>query len=375
MLLQVSHNSLLRLGVLSIFLTIALVSCGPAAQNLMTETENQPLTVLNALSRCDSEPNEYINELKKLARAHSQGLFWAERFAISASSSQIKKISRSSLEEEAKEILAGRLKDSSSESFEAALLLRDELLNLRSVLNQIQRLKFLECHMDDYWKIGKIPYDAYQESLAGNTSVETTAKLCAPIKGQARCILEARMASKKGRLKQVHDEYRSQFQQKFFAPRFQLSSKNSSITCTKKAGYSVLNVPVNVSPDDYQLLVVATTSWWSAREKFRINLIPSTETGALVFNRIAQGPSFVAEDNPSQINLAPGHAIPLVVAHEFGHVLGFPDCYFESWSRSDDAFVYIEFEQSKSNLMCTLDSRASVPEDYFKQLKQAYCID
>jgi hypothetical protein len=44
--------------------------------------------------------------------------------------------------------------------------------------------------------------------------------------------------------------------------------------------------------------------------------------------------------------------VEATMIHEFGHVLGFPDCYVEFWSESEQGFVYYTLDPA--NRMCAL---------------------
>lgn len=58
----------------------------------------------------------------------------------------------------------------------------------------------------------------------------------------------------------------------------------------------------------------------------------------------------------------------VVIAHEFGHVIGFADCYVEFWSEPQQAFLYYAIDPS--NAMCAL-SGAYQPR-HFNDLNRVY---
>lgn len=58
------------------------------------------------------------------------------------------------------------------------------------------------------------------------------------------------------------------------------------------------------------------------------------------------------------------------VRHEFGHVLGFPDCYIEFWD--DNEAAYISYQFDVDNLMCSRAGRFNSRNE--QELKQAYGI-
>lgn len=56
------------------------------------------------------------------------------------------------------------------------------------------------------------------------------------------------------------------------------------------------------------------------------------------------------------------------IRHEYGHVLGFPDCYLEFYDTSIDAFV--SYQLDVTNLMCS--RRGHLNQSHFDELKRVY---
>ena len=56
------------------------------------------------------------------------------------------------------------------------------------------------------------------------------------------------------------------------------------------------------------------------------------------------------------------------IRHEFGHVLGFPDCYVEFYD--EEAGLMINYQIDTSNLMCS--RRGHLQDKHFQQLKKHY---
>lgn len=81
------------------------------------------------------------------------------------------------------------------------------------------------------------------------------------------------------------------------------------------------------------------------------------------------------------VESAPGHIITMdqnallseydvqwTIRHEYGHVLGFPDCYHEFYDEEIEAFV--SYQLDVTNLMCS--RRGHLQETHFTELKKAY---
>lgn len=56
------------------------------------------------------------------------------------------------------------------------------------------------------------------------------------------------------------------------------------------------------------------------------------------------------------------------IRHEYGHVLGFPDCYLEFYDESVEAFV--NYQLDVTDLMCS--RRGSLKQNHFDEMKRAY---
>ena len=56
------------------------------------------------------------------------------------------------------------------------------------------------------------------------------------------------------------------------------------------------------------------------------------------------------------------------IRHEYGHVLGFPDCYLEFWDKELKAIV--SYQLDTSDLMCS--RRGHLKQRHFDALRDAY---
>lgn len=77
-------------------------------------------------------------------------------------------------------------------------------------------------------------------------------------------------------------------------------------------------------------------------------VLTSWEVGALPHVNGIGGNEIVMDSNIARwLELS-----KVVMAHEFGHVIGFPDCYVEFWDQTQQAFVYYTLDPQ--NRMCAL---------------------
>jgi hypothetical protein len=81
------------------------------------------------------------------------------------------------------------------------------------------------------------------------------------------------------------------------------------------------------------------------------------------------------------VESAPGHIITMdqnaplseydvqwTIRHEYGHVIGFPDCYHEFYDEEKEAFI--SYQLDVTNLMCS--RRGHLQQTHFDELKKAY---
>lgn len=63
-----------------------------------------------------------------------------------------------------------------------------------------------------------------------------------------------------------------------------------------------------------------------------------------------------------------------VLAHEFGHVLGFPDCYVEFFDEKEKEVIYYEQSTTDTNIMCSVKNGVKASTDYLRQLREKSCL-
>lgn len=366
-------------GLLSIFLTVAcfVSSCGPSQLNpFQNKTINASLTVSQALKMCSDQSSQEFMAIFALKTKHQIGYTWLSRIVVTNPKKELATISylsRRELKTKANEILNSPLASAQISSLDQAIKYRKQLEELNQLQQQIERLEFLECHMDEYFYLGKIPFKSYIELVGGAGSEQSVVELCSVFRNTASCKAELYIAKAHNNTAQMINKYKQQFEIRYLNPRFQLISKHPSIRCNKINNSYELKMNVHASPEDFRAVQNALKFWKSNDEKISLSIIESNDADAIKVNRISSGPSHVNMHKRDSINLAPGLDHPKVIAHEMGHILGYPDCYFEAWDKEKEAFLYIELDQVGKNLMCNINEKAVIPKQYFQQLIQAYC--
>jgi len=370
---------LAKRGLLSIFLTVALFvsSCGPSQINpFQSNTINASLTVSQALKMCSDQSAEEFVAISALRSKHELGYQWLARVVVTNPKKELNTISylsRKELKAKAIEMLSGPLASAEIISLDQAIKYRKQLDELKLLQQQIERLEFLECHMDEYFYLGKIPFKSYVELVGGVGDEQSVVELCTVFRNSASCKAELYMAKAHSIVAQMINKYKQQFEIRFLNPRFNLGAKHPSISCQKVNGSFELKVLINASPVDFMAVKNAAKFWRSDDKKVSLSIIESNNAEAIKINRIASGPSHVNMLERSSINLAPGLDHPKVIAHEMGHILGYPDCYFEAWDKEKEAFLYLDLDPMGNNLMCNINEKAVIPDQYFDQLIHSYC--
>ena len=179
-------------------------------------------------------------------------------------------------------------------------------------------------------------------------------------------------------------EFAKYYQKRFVAEKintlFQLRAKHSIFNCQKNADQIIMNIDIFAAGIDANLresLILAVESAWNSPQiKLKLNNVVTPNSNTIQIISIAQGISNVPNDNPHIVYLnttLPLDQITTVIAHEFGHVLGFPDCYIEFFDNAKKELVYYEPAGNNLDIMCSMRPGVSVPSNYFSQLVQSSC--
>lgn len=171
------------------------------------------------------------------------------------------------------------------------------------------------------------------------------------------------------------------FKKFFYDNLFKLRSSHLKFSCQIEDEITVMNIKVlstGWDKDKLQTMVNHVSSSWS-KQKFKLNLeITDTRTDDVIeLIPTNNSVSYVPDNNNRQIYVSQAldsFSMQRVLVHEFGHVLGFPDCYTEFYDSEKNSLIYYEISKENTNVMCSLKSGVSVPEDYTEQLAQNSCL-
>lgn len=206
---------------------------------------------------------------------------------------------------------------------------------------------------------------------------DSVERMCQSFFDEFHCAAEKQIVSDKKQLARLTMQYLEWTQKEKFEPMFKIK-KNNFFYCNQNSRVELpikFNIisPLSV-PGLKEDLGLAVKEMWKS-DKFEIKVEENARNIVNVV-LINSGVSHVINQDLRTIYLdqrLDRFQMGKVFAHEFGHVLGFPDCYIEFFDNLTSEIIYFELKDKKSNIMCSIKNNSKVPEDYFSQIIENSC--
>lgn len=210
---------------------------------------------------------------------------------------------------------------------------------------------------------------------------DNTLELCKLFSEDSKCQNEIKQHQNSKTLGAMIKNYSKKFQEERFDPLFKLSSTHQKFNCQKVDNGTVMTIKVLDNTIDHDWLLELTQSveeaWSRDNFSLRLELVKNDSADVVKIIPSNKGISYVPEKNNRLVYLSTKNSPAImkrVLAHEFGHVLGFPDCYIEFFDDARKELVYYEISHQNTNIMCSLKNNVAVPDDYLTQLTQKSCL-
>jgi hypothetical protein len=205
--------------------------------------------------------------------------------------------------------------------------------------------------------------------------------LCLSFSKNLSCIQEFRTNLQKNTLGSMIKRYQDRFISERYETLFKLRPTHNQFSCSKDGDNVVMNLKIYGPSFDQEylrrILDNVEATWKNNKFSLKLELVNSATAGVIRILPTDKSVSYVPDNDNRLVFLSESQEFEVskrVLAHEFGHVLGFPDCYIEFFDDMKKELVYYEISKNFTNIMCSMKNGVQVPEDYYTQLEQNSCI-
>ena len=222
--------------------------------------------------------------------------------------------------------------------------------------------------------------DFERTSVNKKRLMDNTLNLCQSFNNIVNCLAEYKINQSNHTEALMANRYYKRFEIERFNSLFQLRPNHFKYDCQRDSDKTIMTIKILDHFIDHDklidLLSYVESTWTRNNFAIKFELVSENVAGVVSIVPTEKGISYVPDNNNRIVYLSNSNdneSAKRVLAHEFGHVLGFPDCYIEFFDDTKNELVYYEISQ-KNNIMCTLKPGTIVPDDYFNQLEQNSCL-
>lgn len=205
--------------------------------------------------------------------------------------------------------------------------------------------------------------------------------LCLSFSKTISCNQEYKLNKVKNSLGAMIRKYQARFETERYEALFKLRPAHNKYSCSREDDRLVMTMNIYAPAFDEryirELLNEVETTWKNERFTLKTEIVHAPVEGMVRLLPTVKSVSYVPDNDHRVVYLSSAQDMQTskrILAHEFGHVLGFPDCYIEFFDDKKKELVYYEISKNYNNIMCSLKNGGKVPEDYFSQLEQNSCI-
>jgi len=207
--------------------------------------------------------------------------------------------------------------------------------------------------------------------------------ICKKHEGSSQvCLQKLNLAIARGEVWDFYDYYLDRYSEYMRENFFSLTRNVNKFECSKLNSFTLMRVALYIKQGDFPFVdrgILASTieNIWSQGKGFELKITFSDrliEGEVVHIKPIEGGISYVKEEDSMSIFMAKNiseSSFYLTLAHELGHVFGFPDCYLTLRNNEKKSFIYYELDQH--NFMCSQASQSHLPQSYFDQLSEQVC--